>query len=160
MTVRSARHREIGALAGLWYEGWQDAHAAIVPEALARARTRESFAERLKAALDDVRVIGPAGAPLGFRMVKGDELYQLYVAAEARGAGIAAALLADAEMRLNRNGVERAWLACAIGNERATRFYEKYGWRREGTFVSRLDTVNWPFDLEVWRYEKHIAPTA
>jgi RimJ/RimL family protein N-acetyltransferase len=68
-------------------------------------------------------------------------------------------LLADAEMRLNRNGV-RAWLACAIGNERATRFYEKYGWRRAGTFVSRLDTVNGPFDLEVWRYEKHLAPTA
>jgi ribosomal protein S18 acetylase RimI-like enzyme len=117
MTVRSARHSEISTLARLWYDGWQDAHAAILPEALALARTRESFAERLETALGDVRVIGPMRAPLGFCIVRGDEFYQLYVAAEARGAGIAAALMDDAETRLCRNGVETAWLACAIGNE-------------------------------------------
>jgi GNAT superfamily N-acetyltransferase len=90
-------------------------------------------------------------------MLKGDELNQLYVSAEARGAGVAAALIADAESRQAASGVETAWLACAIGNDRAGRFYEKSGWRRAGTFVSRLDTINGPFDLEVWRYEKHLA---
>jgi len=24
--------------------------------------------------------------------------------------------------------------------------------------ISRLDTVDGPFDLEIWRYEKHVAP--
>ena len=158
MNVRPAEPSEIGALARLWYDGWQDAHAAIVPAALARARTLENFAERLEAALGEVRVVGPVGAPLGFCMLNGTELYQLFVAAEARGAGVAAVLIADAERRLSRRGVETAWLTCAIGNERAARFYEKSGWRRAGTVVSHLETVNGPFDLEVWRYEKRLAP--
>jgi ribosomal protein S18 acetylase RimI-like enzyme len=123
MKVRLAQQTEIGALARLWYDGWQDAHAAIVPEALVRARTRESFTDRLKAALADVRVIGPVGAPLGFSMLKGDQLYQLYVSTGARGGGVAVDLVDDAEARLAENGIETAWLACAIGNERAARFY-------------------------------------
>ena len=157
MTARSADPSETGALARLWYDGWQDAHATILPPALARARTRESFAERMAAALADVRVIGPQGTPLGFAMLKGDELNQFYVASEARGAGVAAALMADVETQLSARGVETAWLACAIGNARAARFYEKCGWHLAKTVVNRLDTVDGPFDLEIWRYEKHLA---
>ena len=144
-------------LARLWYDGWQDGHAAVVPAALTRARTLASFAERMAAALADVRVIGPQRAPLGFSMLKGDELNQFYVAAAARGAGVAAALIADAETRLSERGVETAWLACAVGNARAARFYEKSGWYLARTMVSRLDTVDGPFDLEVWRYEKRLV---
>jgi hypothetical protein len=44
--VRSGEWSEVGAVARLWYDGWQDAHAAILPQALARARTLESFAAR------------------------------------------------------------------------------------------------------------------
>jgi GNAT superfamily N-acetyltransferase len=157
MTTRPPDPSETGALARLWYDGWQDAHAAILPPALARARTRESFAERMAAALADVRVIGPQGAPLGFAMLKGCELNQFYVASEARGAGVAAALMADAEAQLSARGVETAWLACAIGNARAARFYEKSGWHLARTVINRLDTVDGPFDLEIWRYEKHLA---
>lgn len=53
----------------------------------------------------------------------------------------AAALIGDAEARLAERGVETAWLACAIGNHRAARFYEKSA----GIFP-----------LEVWRYEKRL----
>ena len=157
MNVRPARASEVKALAQLWYEAWQDAHARILPPALARLRTRESFAERLQAALAQLRVIGPLGAPLGFSVTKGDELYQLFVAAAARGTGSAAALIAEAEARLAASGVTTAWLSCAIGNERAARFYEKSGWRRVGTFVERLDTTEGEFPLEVWRYEKRLV---
>jgi ribosomal protein S18 acetylase RimI-like enzyme len=90
-------------------------------------------------------------------MLKGDELYQLYVSAHARGSGVAAALIADAEARLSEAGVATAWLACAIGNDRAARFYEKCGWRRAATIVSQLDTTNGTFALEVWRYEKSLS---
>ena len=86
-------------------------------------------------------------------MVKGDELHQLYVSAPARGTGVAAALLADALARLRENGVEAAWLACAIGNDRAVRFYEKSGWRRVGTMTIRLETQAGTFPVDVWRYE-------
>ena len=154
MTVRPAEPSETGVLARLWYDGWQDAHAAILPPKLAQARTLESFAERMAAALANVRVIGPRGAPSGFAILKGDELYQFYVASEARGTGTAAALMTDAEARLSELGVETTWLACAIGNTRAAKFYEKCGWHLARTMVNRLDTADGPFDLEVWRYEK------
>jgi len=158
MRLRAAHDGEIDQLARIWYDGWQDAHAAILPAELARVRTLESFRERLQAALSDVRVAGPPGAPVGFCMVHDDELYQLYVSAEGRGTGVAAALLADGEARLAASGIETAWLACAIGNQRAARFYEKCGWRRVGNMINQLDTPNGIFPLEVWRYEKVLTP--
>ena len=157
MEVRAAKSGEIDHLAQLWYDGWHDSHARVVPAELTRLRTLESFRDRLYAALPKIRVVGPSGAPVGFCIVKGDELYQLFVSAQARGSGVAAALIADAEARLSASGVETAWLACAIGNERAARFYEKSGWHRAGTMVNQLETSNGAFPLEVWRYEKSLT---
>jgi GNAT superfamily N-acetyltransferase len=154
MDVRAAQPKEIDQLARLWYDAWQDAHASIVPAELTRLRTLESFRQRLEADFSDLRVVGPVGAPVGLCVVKDDELYQLFVSAQSRGAGVAAALIADAEARLSAHGVETAWLACAIGNDRAARFYEKCGWRRAGVVVSQLETPDGLFPLEVWRYEK------
>lgn len=156
MFVRPAEAAEIDHLAKVWYDGWQDAHARILPAELARVRTLESLRDRLQEALPDVRVVGPFPTPVGFCLLKGDELYQLYVSAEARGTGAAAALVADAEERLAGDGVELAWLACAVGNERAARFYEKCGWRRAGTVVYQPDAANGVPALEVWRYEKRL----
>jgi len=56
---------------------------------------------------------------VGFCIVKGAALDPLYVSAPARGSGFADALMDDAEARLLARGMETAWLACAIGNERA-----------------------------------------
>ena len=156
MHVRDAQISEVGRLATIWYDGWQDAHARILPLELARLRTLESFDERLRVALASVRVVGPADAPLGFCMLRGAELYQLYVSSQARGFGVASALIVDAEARLGDSGVDKAWLACAIGNERAARFYEKCGWHRAGTVIEHLEVANGTFPLEVWRYEKYL----
>lgn len=157
MLVRAALADELDALARLWLETWREAHEAIIPRALTRLRTLPSFRDRLAALLPQIRVVGPKGAPLGFAIVKDDELYQLFVAATARGSGVAAALLADAEARLAAAGVTTAWLACAIGNDRAARFYEKNGWARVGTAMIPAETSEGPFPLEVWRYEKTVA---
>lgn len=155
--VRAVTEDEVEALARVWHAAWQDGHAAVIPAELARRRTEESFRPRLRAALADTRAVGPAGAPLGFCMVKGDELYQLFVSRQARGGGVAAALLADGEARIAASGARTAWLACAIGNDRAARFYDKHGWHRARTMTSHLDTPEGRFDLEVWRYEKALT---
>jgi GNAT superfamily N-acetyltransferase len=155
--VRSAEETEVDRLGTIWFEAWQDAHAHILPPELVRVRTLGSFRDRIRAALADVRVVEASGEPVGLCIVKGDELYQLFVSAHARGKGAAATLLADAEARIGDNGAETAWLACAIGNERAARFYEKNGWRRIGNMISRLETPNGEFPLEVWRYEKRLG---
>jgi GNAT superfamily N-acetyltransferase len=156
MDVRAAEKNELDQLARIWYDGWIDAHAHLVPEALRRLRTLESFRDRLGAAFADIRVAGPSGAPVGFTIVKDDELYQLYVSAPARGSGVAATLIDDAEARLAASGVETAWLACAIGNHRAARFYEKRGWRQVAAVVYPAETSSGSFDLEVCRYEKSL----
>ena len=157
MDIRDAEAHEVEALAKIWYDGWNDAHAQIVPAELKRIRTPESFIERMRAALATVRVAGPPGAPVGFHMLKDDELYQLYVSAQSRGSGVAAALIADAEAQLANAGVETAWLACAIGNDRAARFYEKSGWRRVGNMINPLESPDGVINLEVWRYEKRVG---
>ena len=161
MDVRPAEEHEIERLAKLWYDGWRDAHLQIVPEGLTRVRTLENFRSRMQEFLPDVWVIGPPGAPVGFYYLKNDELDQFYVAAEARGTGVAAVLMRDAEARLEQRGIQTACLACAIGNERAARFYEKCGWHRAGIVIDHIETSGAVFDLEVWRYEKSLsAPRA
>ena len=158
MNVRSAEPTEIPQLARVWYDAWRDPHAQLLPAKLVRLRTFESFRDRLASDLPRVRVVGPPGSPVGLCTIKESELYQLFVAASARGTGAALALVADAERRLAEAGVETAWLSCAFGNDRAMRFYEKCGWRRVGTMVADLETTEGPFRLESGRYEKRHAP--
>jgi GNAT superfamily N-acetyltransferase len=155
--VRAAEAAEIEALARLWHEGWHDGHAAIVHEELTRVTTVDRFAERIARVMTQIRVVGALGAPSGFAIVKDDELDQLYVARAARGTGVAALLIADAESRLREAGVTRAWLACAIGNDRAARFYERSGWIQAGRSVNRLEVPSGTLLVDVWRYEKTLG---
>jgi ribosomal protein S18 acetylase RimI-like enzyme len=153
--IRDAKPSEIGQLAKLWFDGWHDAHAAIVPPELVALRTLQNFEERLRTSTG-LRVADLAGAPIGFHLVKGTELYQFYVSSDARGTGVAGKLMADAEERLGLSGVDTAWLACAIGNHRAARFYEKWGWTRTGTVSDDVQVTDGVFALDVWRYEKSL----
>jgi ribosomal protein S18 acetylase RimI-like enzyme len=157
MDVRPAQPAELDALARIWHQGWHEAHAAIVAPELTALRTLDNFRERLEKDLHDVNVTGPIGAPLGFCMIKKDELYQLYVSAESRQAGVATALISDGEARLLARGVGIAWLACAIGNDRAARFYEKRGWQQRGVMPNRVETSKGEYVLDVWRYEKDLS---
>jgi len=154
--IRPPDESEIEQLAKIWHDGWHEAHAHLMPPGLTSARNLANFAERLPPLFPDTRVAGSRGAPFGFCILKGDELYQLYVAAEARGKGMAAALVVDAEQRLAARGVATGWLACAIGNMRAARFYEKCGWRHVRNAVLDLKTPSAVFAVEVWRYEKRL----
>lgn len=108
MDVRRAEEGEIDHLARIWYDGWHEAHARIVPAEMTRLRTIESFRGRLEAALPNLRVAGPSGEPAGFCVVQGSELYQLFASARSRGSGVAAALIADAEARIARRDSTRS----------------------------------------------------
>ena len=105
----AAENCEVDQLAGIWFDGWNEAHAHLVPAELKRVRTSSFLAAACRPTAD-VRVVGPPGAPVGFAIIKDDELYRLAVSAPSRGSGAAAAaLIDDAEARLAAGGVRTAW---------------------------------------------------
>lgn len=154
---RPADRRDLPALAALWFDGWQDAHRTILPREIAADRTLARFDARLTRNIGAVRTIGDVGKPLGFSLITGRELNQFYVDRDARGTGVARSLIVDAEARLRDAGVTVAWLACAIGNGRAARFYEKFHWRRAGVDTIALPLGSGTFHLDVWRYERDLT---
>ena len=82
-------------------------------------------------------------------MVVGDEVEQVFVGAAARGTGLAAVLLAEAEQQVAAAGHSTAWLAVVAGNARARRFYEKQGWIDEGDLPYEVDRGRRDLDLAV-----------
>ena len=159
-SIRPAAAADVGALSRLWYEVWVQSHRPLMPESFARFRTLESFRERLPKLLPGTAVAESSGRLLGFCTIRNDELYQLYIDRSAQGTGVAAGLLEEGEQRLAARGVSAAWLSCAIGNDRAIRFYEKHGWRQVGSMIYPADTPEGPVDIECWRFEKALRLTA
>lgn len=132
-STRPATADDMAAVADLWHEGWHSGHAGHVPDGLTAARTLQAFHERTPSRVADTTVaVSDAGEVLGFVMVVGDEVEQVFVAPAARGTGLAPVLLEVAERQVAAGGHASAWLAVVAGNARARRFYEKHGWVDEG----------------------------
>ncbi len=145
--IRKPTRSELPALAQLWYDGWQVAHAAHVPASLTAIRTLESFAIRLSDHFKDIRVVGETDAPLGFCITKGHEIYQIYVSPEAKGTGAAAVLINDGLDRIYADGHKSAKLDVNAENTRAIAFYEKMGWHKKSIETIMLDTLADPYSL-------------
>lgn len=159
VTLRPARPDDSKAVASIWRDGWRDGHLGHVPDELVAARPPESFDLRAAQRVGDTVVATVAGEVVGFIMVVGDEVEQVYVSSRCRGTNVAAALLAEAERLVGANGHERAWLAVAVGNARARRFYERSGWADEGPFeylAPSADGVSGAIAVTVCRYVKRV----
>jgi pimeloyl-ACP methyl ester carboxylesterase len=150
--LRPAGPDDAAAVATIWYEGWGEGHLGNVPDELVAVRTRESFGQRAAQRVGDTVVATVGGVVAGFVMVVADEVEQVYVAADHRGSGVAAALLAEAERRVAGNGYDRAWLAVVAGNSRARRFYERQGWVDEGLFDHQAPSEGGPISVPAHRY--------
>lgn len=145
--IRQARDEDHDVLAQIWFQGWHDAHALHVPQALTELRTKESFYIRLRQMLVNTLVSGPIGAPVGFCAVKDDEIYQMYAHRNAKGTGVAAALISAGCQEIARQGFDRARLDVIAQNSRARAFYEKTGWVSQGLHDAEVDTLDGPFPL-------------
>ena len=156
-TLENPTKEHAGQISAIWEAGWLEAHAEIVPAKLSDIRKKEGFLDRTRENLAGTRIAIVGPDVLGFCMIKENELYQMYVSPKARGLGVAQALIQDAENRIRAAGHTTAWLACAIGNERARGFYEKSGWTNAGQHVVDLDTSDGTFSLEVWRFERWLT---
>jgi GNAT superfamily N-acetyltransferase len=154
VTLRGATPEDAGAVAEIWYLGWQDGHLGAVPQELVDIRTEESFRARAPQRIGDTTAATVDGAVAGFVMVVGDEVEQVYVSSGHRGTGVAAALLAEAERQVHANGHGKAWLAVVAGNARARAFYERAGWVDEGPFDYAAATEEGPIAVPCRRYTK------
>ncbi|MFW6690872.1 GNAT family N-acetyltransferase [Streptomyces sp. MAR4 CNX-425] len=156
-TLRPARPGDAAEVARIWQSAWRDAHLGHVSDELVAMRTPESFAARAAARVPDTAVAEAGGALAGFVTAVGDEVEQLFVAAEHRGTGVAALLLAEGERRVAARGYGRAWLAVVTGNARARRFYARQGWADEGPLDYRAEGRDGPVTVDCHRYAKPVT---
>lgn len=152
--LRPAGVDDAATVAELWRTGWRDAHRGKVPAELVAARSEESFRTRAMEHVSETIVAMVNAELAGFVMTAGDEVAQLYVASRHRGAGVADALLADAERKISAAGHRTAWLAVVPGNVRARRFYERVGWADEGRFDYLAPSDEGPVRVPAHRYVK------
>ena len=154
-SIRPASDADMAAVADLWHEGWHHGHAGHVPEGLTAASTLAAFRERTPSRVADTAVaVDDDGTLLGFVMVVGDEVEQVFVAPAGRGTGLASELLAEAERRVAAGGHASAWLAVVVGNARARRFYERQGWSDAGDLPYEVTAGGETFVSPCRRYVK------
>ncbi len=68
-------------------------------------------------------------------------LRQLYLAEQAKGSGLAQALLADALAEARRRDVAELYLTVWVNNLRARRFYERHGFEEVGRYAFRVGST-------------------
>jgi GNAT superfamily N-acetyltransferase len=153
-TLRPATPDDHQSMVKIWYRGWQDAHRGRVPDSLLAHRRIADFRSLVTTRLPFTTIAQIGSHPVGFVVVKTDEVEQIYVDPEARGTGVAAALLRHAEDVIG-NLYQRAWLAVVAGNQRARDFYQRNGWTDGGEYSYQAATAaGGTVEVPVHRYEK------
>jgi GNAT superfamily N-acetyltransferase len=158
--LRKATPDDVGPVARIWHTGWADGHLGHVPPDLVRYRNEEQFVSRTRDRLEGTWVAESDGRPVGFVVVKDDEVEQLYVDRSARGTGVAVMLLRKGEAEIRSAGHRRAWLAVVAGNQRARSFYSRLGWRDAGPMAYLAETEIGPMEVPTHRYEIDLTDPA
>ena len=164
--IRSARLEDADAIAGIRVRGWQTAYRGQLPDAFLDGlivepdRWRSYLAEpapgrhALVAETDGVVNGFVTFGPSRDQDAPGGEIYAVYVDPPRYGRGIGTELMAAAESQLSADGHDNAVLWTLTSNERTRRFYERLGWRTDGTTKTdaRLGVA-----LEETRYRRTLA---
>lgn len=138
-SIRAAVVDDAAALADLHLDVWDDGYTGLVPQSILDARRATPVEERVArwearltastttwVAEDELGLVGFASAGEGRDGSDQLELMALYVRARVYGTGVGNALFRAAV------GDRPAYLWVLVGNERATRFYERQGFRADG----------------------------
>ena len=141
VTIRRGVPADADALAQLHVDVWDDAYAGLMAQSILDER-RDKVAERAERwrdilgqdattwlAEDAAGLVGFSGSGPGRDndVDTPTELYALYVRASYYGTGVGYALFEQAL------GDRAAYLWVLAGNDRAIRFYERQGFRLDGT---------------------------
>ncbi|HEY0179672.1 MAG TPA: GNAT family N-acetyltransferase [Dokdonella sp.] len=146
--IRRATLVDLGALVEL-------ENASFDVERLSPRQLRrhlESLSAEVLVAVRERRVVG--AAVLFFRRTSPiARLYSIAVAADQRGRGLGAALLAAAERAARRRGGRALRLEVRVDNPAAQRLYERRGYRRFGARAAYYED-----GADALRYEKRLVP--
>lgn len=146
VTVREARPGDLSAVAAVFLACWHDSYAGFLPahvigmydEDGARALWRPTLSNPPADAV--VLVAEQTGrGVLGVIRIGRDpdepaagHVYSLYVHPDTQGFGVGTRLLAAADDRFRRDGVDEATLWVFAANAAALGFYSRLGWQPDG----------------------------
>ena len=153
--IRPAQPDHLAAIADIWHRGWMEVHRDHVPASLLPHRKPEDMLMRAAEWLDITHVALIGTRTVGFIVIHDDEVEHLYVAQEAREAGIAGMLLTRGEALIAAYS-KVAWLSVVPGNARARRFYERHGWTNVGEFMQPARVAEGSVLVPSLRYEKQL----
>ena len=143
--LRYARTDDLEGIVDVFLDCWTISYAGLMPaglvEAMTRDKARELWAATLARGETEVLVAAAPEAGGAVRGVVGYSLPEpeagyvasLYVSPAAQGSGTGRLLLAEAEQRLRARGARRARLWVFEENAPSRSFYERQGWRPDGS---------------------------
>ena len=152
MTIRPARPADAREIAEVHVRTWQAAYRHAFPaevlDNLSVDEREELWREHLErgraawVALDEARIAGFVSVGPSRTEEDTGELYAIYVEPEAWGSGAAHELMTAARDWFAQEGYATAMLWVLADNPRARRFYEREGWRAEGTRIETLHGID------------------
>lgn len=161
LTLRAAREDDAAALADIaratFYDTFGHLYSAADSAAYSAATYGEAIQRREIAdpqtahclAFEDGALIGfaKAGAyklPMPVRDARPYELHRLYLRAEAKGRGVADALMEWTLARAREAGADAIYLGVYQHNTRAQRFYARYGFVQVGSYFFAVGAARDP----------------
>jgi ribosomal protein S18 acetylase RimI-like enzyme len=147
VSLRSASADDLEGVAALFLSCWRQSYRGVLPDRVVElydpVGARDLWQRSFAAQADGREVIvaeRPDHAIVGVVTMGGDpdhprtgHIYSLYVHPEAQGQGIGARLVSAAIDRLESLGFSEASLWVFAVNVRGRAFYERLGWRPDGT---------------------------
>jgi ribosomal protein S18 acetylase RimI-like enzyme len=155
--IRRAHAGDIWQVGSLYHTVWHETQARFMPAAECTNRSMEFFIERMTPLLPTTLVVERKGAVVAFSAWRGQRLGQIFVAEAHRGSGIASSLLRASEVEMANEGTSEAELHCAVGNQRARRFYERMGWLHRGEIMEQVTSEDGQVDVPFWRMTKFLV---
>ena len=148
MSIRRATAADARAIADVHVRTWQAAYRHVFPAEVLDSLSVDEREERWQdhlggrvtawVAETDGRIVGFVSVGPSRTEDDEGELYAIYVLPESWGSGAAPELMAAAKDWFAQEGFATAMLWVLVDNPRARRFYEREGWRLDG---SRVDPV-------------------
>ncbi|MER6423622.1 GNAT family N-acetyltransferase [Streptomyces sp. NPDC001137] len=149
LLVREMTLADCERVAEIRVGGWQTAYRGIIPQSYLDTMSVPEDAERrrthfLERSAEVVNLVAERDGEIVGWVCHGPyragevrtpelELYALYVAPESYGVGVGRALIEESVRRCTAAGQARMYLWVLKENARARRFYERSGFRPDGT---------------------------